>query len=632
MNIKDIVQINWYGDECIGCACEDLQKDCYKVSGQKALLKYRGTANAWTITAGCAQDVEYADKMRGWGLAVPEGWERYLLHIEKDRIIIAGSDARGTMWGIYRLSGLLGIPAGICFTQLLEEPRHILEEGDFESEPFTYKFRGWFLNDEDLLTEWHYAYTRKLDYPFYQHITSLESLEYVVETALRMNINLIIPASFMDIDDPHQEVLVAYCVKRGLYVSQHHIEPLGVSHWYYQDYMKRLGRDTTFSFVTHKDNAIAAWTYYASKWAKYKENVIWQLGLRGRGDRPVWHDDTSAHGLEEWGNVISEAIQVQYDIVKDLCGTDFYSTSTLWMEGALMYEKGYLRFPKNTTLVFADVGPTQMMAPDFYEIQRESGRSYGLYYHICYYGDGPHLCQGTDLRKMAYNYDLAIQKGDTEYSILNVSNVRGFIPSIEANACITAWGQRFDVMAYYRRMCRVYYGNEQAYKIYLGYFDAFADLSAEEVEKRYSRHFSLKHGSYDFLYCPATDGIVRSTAKAALSGDTDPGWLRLFEESIRKFCEVLKEAEKLACNAYFNDMIWQIRYMIALESWCLCCCRYGLSKEQKELEEALKYLDEILAMQQEDEKGIWKNWYRGDKKIGIRKLMEDTRCLKEGII
>ena len=92
------------------------------------------------------------------------------------------------------------------------------------------------------------------------------------------------------------------------------------------------------------------------------------------------------------------------------------------------------------------------------------------------------------------------------------------------------------------------------------------------------------------------------------------------------------EAEKLACNTYFNDMIWQIRYMIALESWCLCCCRYGLSKEQKELEEALKYLDEILAMQQEDEKGIWKNWYRGDKKIGIRKLMEDTRCLKEGII
>ena len=57
-----------------------------------------------------------------------------------------------------------------------------------------------------------------------------------------------------------------------------------------------------------------------------------------------------------------------------------------------------------------------------------------------------------------------------------------------------------------------------------------------------------------------------------------------------------------------------------------------LNKEQKELEEALKYLDEILAMQQEDEKGIWKNWYRGDKKIGIRKLMEDTRCLKEGII
>lgn len=631
MNIKELTWIHWYGEECIGYACEDLKRDMHRICGQKTLVQKRGPLEAWSVVAGSADDSEFTALAKKEGLPLPEGWEQYVLRIETDRIYIAGSDARGTMWGIYRLSAMLGIPAGIRFSEVVEQPCENLPEGEYWSKPFTYKFRGWFLNDEDLLTQWHPGFTRELDYPFYQNITSLESLEFVVETALRMNMNLIIPASFMDIADPHQEVLVAYCARRGLFISQHHIEPLGVSHWYYQDYMKKLGKDTTYSYVTHKENAIEAWTYYAEKWAKYKDHVIWQLGLRGRGDRPIWDIDETQQDLQQWGRVISEAIEAQYEIVKGLCGDHFYSTSTLWMEGAELYQKGYLKFPKDTTLVFADVGPTQMMAPDFYEVERKPGTAYGIYYHVCYQIDGPHLCHGTDLRKMAHNYDLAVEKGDTEYSILNVSNVRDFILSIEANARLTADHAAFDVDGFYEEACRRYYGNALAAEVYKAYFDAFAELPDEELTEKYGKFFSFvkRYEDYEFYYCPATDGFLKTLGREGMKGTGAPYWPEKLEMSIRKFEEVLKLAESLSCNRYFDHMRWQIRYMILLENWCLHCCRYGQSRNRQELIWAVDCLDRIVDLEKEAEYGVWENWYRGEAKIGIRAQKEEALRLLE---
>lgn len=627
MIIRDVTQINWYGDGCIGCACEDLQKDIERICGQSPPVVQKGSFETHTITAGSMEDAEFSSIVRKSGLPVPCGWEQYTLRIGENRILIAGSDPRGTMWGIYRISSLLGIPAGIRFSEQVTEPCELLPDGHYTLKPFTFRFRGWFLNDEDLLTQWHYGDMRELDYPFYQHITTLDSLEYVVETALRMNINLLIPASFLDICDPNQEKLVAYCVKRGLFISQHHIEPLGVGHWYYQDYMKRLGRDTVFSYVTHKENAEAAWRHYAEKWAVYKEHVIWQLGLRGRGDVPVWKNDSTNQSLKEWGNTISEAIQTQYDIVEEFCGPDFYSTCTLWMEGAQLYNKGYLRFPAKTMLVFSDIGPTQMMARDFYEVQREERRGYGIYYHICFQGDGPHLCQGTDWRKMEYNYGLFVRNGETEYSILNVSNVREFILSIEANARLTAHFDEFEVSSFCRKICRTYYGNEQAAEILSDYFDAFAAVPENETDEKYRTYFSFLHGEYEFLYCPATDGYLKSLALDGLLGTAKEYWPGKLEESIRKLDAVLKKAEGLTCYSYFQELIRQIRYMIYLESWCLGCISYGLTKKKTELATAVSYLDRILLLQKEAEQGVWKNWYRGDAKIGIRQLRERTHHL-----
>jgi hypothetical protein len=78
----------------------------------------------------------------------------------------------------------------------------------------------------------------------------------------------IIPGSFIDIDNPAEEKLVEASYKRGLYISQHHIEPMGVSYYTADNYLKdRNLQDETVSFITNRERMVEIWAYYAEKWA-----------------------------------------------------------------------------------------------------------------------------------------------------------------------------------------------------------------------------------------------------------------------------------------------------------------------------------------------------------------------------
>ena len=104
-----------------------------------------------------------------------------------------------------------------------------------------------------------------------------------------------------------------------------------------------------------------AWTFYARKWAEY-DNVVWQIGLRGKGDRPVWQESTpTEEELKHYGQFISKAYRKQKEIVLEATkGKAKHFTSTLWMEGSMLMKKGFLEFPEDVIIVFADAGPNQM--------------------------------------------------------------------------------------------------------------------------------------------------------------------------------------------------------------------------------------------------------------------------------
>ena len=178
------------------------------------------------------------------------------------------------------------------------------------------------------------------------------------------------------------------------------------------------------------------------------DRVVWQLGLRGKGDRSIWHSDASVSRAEA-GRAISRAIAEQWEIVRraDPRPTP-PATTTLWLEGSELMSAGSLAFPEGVTVVFADEGASQQMQKDFHETPRRPGRTYGVYYHVGFWSSGPHLLQGTTPGRVKEVFDRVIAKGDTHYAIINVCNIREHVLGIQA--AMTAMRGPWDPDAFLR--------------------------------------------------------------------------------------------------------------------------------------------------------------------------------------
>jgi hypothetical protein len=628
MKTTCITRICWSGDDCIGLACRDLAEDFFRTGNARPQVEHRLCTGAGILTVGTLQSPDARALLCPWFDTLPTAWEEYVLCIRSDRILILGTDKRAAMWGVYHISRLLGVPEAIRFLETPPAPCATLPEGCFGGRPATFRFRGWFINDEDLLCRWHDSgATRHMDYPYYHHITDVTSMEPVVETALRMGINLMIPASFLDIDDPAQQALAALCTRRGLYISQHHIEPLGVSHFTWKDHCLKQGYPAdaipAFSFVTEREKTVAIWRHYAQKWAEHGD-VLWQLGLRGKADRPVWYNDASPHSRAEWGAVISDAIRTQYDIVREVSGENAVTTCTLWMEGSALYREGLLQLPEDTILIFSDTGPTQMLSADFY-VTPHTGRPGGLYYHAAYWGDGPHLAMGTDPQKMLYNYQQVIRSGCTAYSILNVSNVREHLPVIAANAQLVWDSERFDPDAFVRDWCTRCYGCSEAAALFPAYFAAFIPGDRDHLEKSYGEYFDFYYCATPFPYYPLNDGAIRLIGLAALNRSPDAiRWIDPLEESIARFTQVVHDGNALQANRDLRWLLFGARYMIRLSRWALNCCRWAADGASCHLDDAAGELRAYLEEREEFAVGRFANWYRSDEKTDAPGLLRAT--------
>ena len=159
--------------------------------------------------------------------------ESFSISCDGKKITLSANTYLGTVWGIYTFSErILGVHPCYLFNDLPIEKKTVLEIKPFQMQdaPSHVGFRGFFINDEDLLTDWKEGGgMRLIDYPWYKTTVAPKVMDAVVETALRLRLNLVIPASFLDIDNPPEKALADCVARRGIYLSQHHIEPLGLS-------------------------------------------------------------------------------------------------------------------------------------------------------------------------------------------------------------------------------------------------------------------------------------------------------------------------------------------------------------------------------------------------------------------
>ena len=639
---------------CVAKAIEDLCKDICAVSGKNAEVKpYLPLQCGGKLIVGTLTNPRFTDFLQQNGIdtsAMAGKWENYLIRTVGDALLIAGSDERGTMWGIYEFSQkYLGVDPLYLWTDHAPAAKKevIVPEVDIVDGPKTYKFRGWFINDEDLIEG--FCRGSKPDAAYRFHNDYAATLEMLVETALRLKQNLLIPCSHLDLDNPAEEDLVRLVTERGMYISMHHQEPVGVHQFTVDRYFKDSGIENV-NYVEHPEMYKEIWTHYIRKWAKY-DNVIWQLGLRGRGDRPVWYNNSSIPDTPEArGKIISDAIQTQLDIVKqEYAGKEVLSTSTLWMEGMGLYRQDALKFPEGTAVIFADFGPNQMWGEGYYDTKRDKDTNYGGYYHVCFWGCGPHLIQGNPPEKIYYNYKAAVEKGDNYYSVLNVSNFREHVYGVECVAEITWDIDRFCVEDFSRRWCEKEYGNAEPAKLYSDWFNCFYEMDHERIDKQMmfmdgmSRRVAMKlmeiiKGSelqrmdiqnkklFDF---DKTDDFIAYYLHATETG------LKRFRQFYHKAMQVRKSIPAERKGFFTNNIIVQTEIMIGLYEWVKDLCLAAQNRRshgedaayEEYIHDAVYALEKILLDREKALDGKWTHWYDGDTLMNIPADIELTEGL-----
>ena len=571
-------------------------------------------------------------------------------------VTISANTYLGTMWGIYTFSEkVLGVHPCYLFNDLETEKRRCLEVGDISllDAPKSSGFRGIFINDEDLLTAWKEGGgIRPLDYPWYGITVAPSVMDMVVETALRLRLNLVIPASFLNVDNPPEKALADCVAKRGIFLSQHHIEPVGLSHFTYEYYCKKFNKEGQYSFINNPDVLMEAWKAYAEKWAQY-DNVVWQVGLRGKADRPVWEEENpNDEELKTYAAYINQAVKTQKEIIMQATnGKAKYFSTTLWMEGSTLMEKGLLEFGNDTIIVFSDNGPNQMFGCDYDKVPRVENMQYGIYYHLQYHDMGPHIVPQTGLKKLYYNLKKAKDKGDDRYFILNVSNVREFEFEMKAYAEMLWDFQNFSTDGYVENYAQTYgEEREQAKAVVETFFKNLPSLDTQFLRYVHAQYFNYNYGEIS----PGIKNFILKDELVMVKGSEMVWHFRnelpseLYGKMHAELTKVLPVYEQLCADLerwsmgleqrlqrhvqckwwlYAKTLVHFYRWFIGVYEAKLAYDENDANAMMKKLNEACESLEEYLSFRKCAEYGPFENWYRGDLKMNVRQRLYDTRRL-----
>ena len=665
----------------IRLAAADLAGDVAKITGQTpAIVDKLADCKADCVVLASAdqpQSVELLKRLGRDPAALAGKWEAYTVDKADVAVapiaralIITGSDARGTMFGLYAfIEQQLGVDPLYFWTGRAPKQRASLawEKVHIEAGEPKFRFRGWFINDEDLLTEWEDGGgQRDLDYAYYHQVMAPKVSARVFEALLRLQYNLVIPSSFVDIRNPAEARLIDDATRRGLLVSQHHVEPLGVSGFAFRNYWKSKGEDVPFSFTQHPEKFEIAWREYASLWAKYP-GVIWQLGLRGIADRPVWVSDPSAPKTDEGrGKLISDAMALQWEIVRSVDRRPQpLATTTLWMEGALLHKQGHLKFPADVTVIFSDNSPGWQLQSDFYEVTREPGRNYGVYYHHALWGSGPHLVQGVSPQRTYGIFREAVERRSNSYAILNVSNVREFALGVDASARLLRDFDTYDPDRFLKAWCDARFAPvaDEARACYEKFFASYVlpesahgrgTLDGETIHAGKAVFRSIL-ASLQGKPAPQKKGR-KAPAKPAVDHSRDYGTIKVHDQKssgnvslVQRQRAAVDEAGTGAPavlarlggaerNLFESNFVAQQRMMLGLLKWLesgLLAAEAHNAGNRAQLAvhvaAAEAAIAEIRAAQGLATQGSWEAWYRGERKMNIAEAEQLTRDVSQAV-
>ncbi|WP_300544892.1 glycosyl hydrolase 115 family protein [Maricaulis sp.] len=396
-------------------AVDDLRQDFERVSGQ--LPPHRaGHAEGRAIIVGTLGHSPLIDRLAGEGRldtsAIEGEWEAYL-HQVVDRpapgieraLVIAGSDLRGAIYGVYELSRAIGVSPWYWWADVPAD-RHdtlFVAPGARSDQP-SVRYRGIFLNDENpaLYGFVHETYGG-FNHAFY---------EDVFELILRLRGNYLWPAmwgkAFYD-DDPLNAVMAD---SYGIVIGTSHHEPLGRAHVEWERY-----GEGPWDFSR---NAGTLREFWRGGMDRIGDNdALVTIGMRGDGDEAM----TEGTAIE----LLEDIVANQRDIIERVTGRPAEETPQVWAlykEVQDYYDQG-MEVPADVTLLFADDnwGNVRRLPVQGAEA-REGG--YGVYYHFDYVGDPRNYkwLNTNQIERTWEQMNLSWEFGARELWIVNVGDLK----------------------------------------------------------------------------------------------------------------------------------------------------------------------------------------------------------------
>ncbi len=362
---------------------------------------------------------------------IKDKWEVYsfeFLPDDNNTLLIAGSDKRGTIYGLFHLSELLGVSPWKWFADVVPEKKSSLEITDkdcFVSKVPSVKYRGFFINDEwPAFGNWTFEHFGGFTAEMYDH---------VFELLLRLKGNYLWPAmwtSNFSLDGPGLEN-ARLADEYGVVMSNSHHEPC-LRHSEEWDLIK--GDDTPYgsawNFDKNREGLTNYWRGGLERNGKF-ENII-TMGMRGERDSEVLGATAT---LKDNIDYIKDVVTTQNKLIKETISEDLDSVPR--MIAIYKEVEKYFHGDENaeglkhwdgldgiTCMLCEDNFGNLRTLPEDWHRDRKGG--WGMYYHFDYHGDpisyewinSTHIARTCEQMSQAYEY------GIREIWIVNVGDLK----------------------------------------------------------------------------------------------------------------------------------------------------------------------------------------------------------------
>lgn len=463
LNANNRVEIYMDTNDCKGVsyAAHALLKDIKSVSGATAtltsdagFLKKADTARPAILvgTIGHSAAIDQLVKQKRINGNLLKGKrEKFIITLIDGQLVIAGSDRRGTIYGIYELSQQMGVSPWYDWADVPVEHHDsiFVNKGIYTDGEPAVRYRGIFLNDEaPCLTSWvkNTYGTDYGDHRFYQR---------VFELVLRLRGNMMWPAMWgwaFYADDSENEKTAD---EMGVVMNTSHHEPMARNH---QEYARNRKGWGPWNYQKNKTN-LQKFFREGIERMKGTEQIV-TIGMRGDGDE--------AMSAEADTKLMTNIINDQRKIIADVTGKKASETPQVWAlykEVLDYYDKG-MKVPDDVTLLLCDDNWGNVRrVPNTQERKHKGG--WGLYYHVDYVGAprNSKMLNCTPVQNPWEQLTLAYENGIDRLWILNVGDLKPMEYPISQFMDI-AWNPHKyavnQITNHTRDWCAQQFGEEQA--------------------------------------------------------------------------------------------------------------------------------------------------------------------------